>query len=781
MILSKLLDSFAFFLLLATVFLLPIVTLPANILTLQATKFALLALGIMLALVLWVVARFNEQRIAFPSSFVLWGALALVAGHALAAMFSGSLLQSFIGFGFERDTTLGLLVLVSTLAAGALVVRNAAQLIRLQYALLFSFLVLAIIQIVRVIIGADIVFPQLFSNDPTATLLGSWNDLAVLSGLVLMIVLSGLALQGRHLSRMLLYIAGIAALFLLMVVNVSSVWVVLLILSILLIIYATADASYNRETGAYQYSFPLMRVLPSVIVTIIAVVFIVGGTAIGERIANTFAIAHLDVRPSWEATIDVGSAVYQENWITGAGPNTFSRAWVEHKPLAVNETAFWNVDFAFGIGLIPTFFITGGVLMGALWVLFLGAFILLGVRLVVRRLNPTHMFLVASFYFGAVYLWVLSMVYVPQVVVLALAFLFTGSALTAASIAGVVRTREVEAQHGYAQGIALTLAMLLTGVIAVGAIFVHIERVYASAMLNRAVVVGNQGDIERSRAILDRVPLLGVGVRSEQLKANLGVVQLAEIVNTESEDIDAQRLAFQEQLTETIRAAQTAANNDAQNYINWLLLADIYAQLIPLNIEGAYENAQGAYEQARVHNPTNPQIPVSLARLALTQEDFGEARRYIEEALALKSNYTDAFFILSQIEISEGNTQEAIQSTASAIILQPDNPGLLFQLGLLYYSTEDFTDAVAVLEEAVRLNPNYANALYFLGLAHDRIDNREAALVAFTRVADLNPDNTEVAAIVAALEEGNSAFTVLNTQESEAPIERDEPPVSEDE
>ncbi len=775
------LDSIAFFILLATVFALPIVFVPTDLVVLQLTKLGVLTLGVMTSLTLWAVARLNEHRVTFPSTILLWSAIGLVGAHLIAALLSDAVIRSLIGFGFERDTTLALFVCVSALATVALVARTPLQVVRLQQTILGSFFLFGLFHVARILFGVDGVFGSIFSDTVTATLLGSWNDMAVFGGLAALLALSNLMLVGTtRLYRVFLYSVLVLALGALVFVNLAAAWGALLAFTLLLMVYAVVDASYSQESGVYAHTFPARRLLSGGIVALIAVLFLVAGTTLGERIIATFDIAYLDVRPSWQATIDVGNAVYQDNWIAGAGPNLFSRAWVIHKPLVVNETAFWNVDFGFGIGLIPTLFVTGGIIVGAALIVFFVAFLVLGFRILVHRpLQREHMLIAVSSYSAAAYLWVLAIFYVPQIVVLASAFILTGAAVGIAAASGVVRTRELTAHAGYAHGVALTFGVLIVGVLSVSAILIEAERVYANATLNRAVAIANTGDFARAVAVADRATLLGNGTRSEQLKANVGVARLSEILNRQDDDVAAQRQEFQTQLSATIRSAQAAANTESGNYNHWLLLADIYAQLVPLGVEGAYENAVTTYEEAQRRNPTTPVIPVSLARLALEQENLDLAREHIDRTLALKSNYTDAFFILSQIEIQAGNTTEAIRSTESAVLLRPDNAGLLFQLGLLYYSDGQYESAAQALEEAVRINEDYANALYFLGLSYDRLGNAAGAQAAFERVGALNPDNVEVQQIIEALRAGESAFSVFEEAE-EAPIERDELPVSEE-
>ncbi|MBL4644248.1 MAG: hypothetical protein JKX80_00085 [Candidatus Pacebacteria bacterium] len=761
--LSERLDSIARIILFIVVFLLPLAVLPATWLPLPMVKMAILSFGVLSSLILWSIARLNEHKVEFPSTNVLWTALLLVVGYFLTSILSSNIIQSLVGFGFERDTVLSMFTFVGFLVVVALTTSKVAHVIRLQQAALAAFLILGIFQIARIILGADLVFPSLFSSDPTATLLGSWNDLAVFSGLALMMSLSGLALfSSRRLIRGGLYTILAVALFLLAVVNLTVVWAVLALITFILAIYIFSDASYDRDSGKFRPRVPFRRLLPSIFILIVSIVFLVAGTSIGQRISQTFDIAYIDVRPSWEGTVIVGTGVFQENALFGVGPNSFSRGWIAHKPLVVNETNFWNTDFNFGVGLIPTAFITGGLVLGVLWLLFLASFIQLGFRMFAKRIaQPAHMYIAVSSFVGAGYLLALSIVYVPQTVMLAYTFALIGIAIASAQIVGVIRTRSVQAQQSYSSGIVLTGVVLLIAVASFGALAINSERIVAGSLLSRAIVAANSNDLPRAEYIASRISLIGEDVRGLQLQTRIGLVRLSETLNEESKDIDIQRERFQQELSKTISAAQGTVAADNGNYQSWLTLADVYASLVPLGIEGAYESAVQAYGEAASRNEKNPAIPIRLARLALSQDDLEDAQVYAQSALGLKSNYTDAYYLLSQISIREGNVLKAIESTEAAVLLQPGNAGLLFQLGILHYSVGAYDKVVPVLERAIAINLQYSNALYFLGLAYDKVDNSQGALAAFERIAALNPENTEVQSIIAAITEGGSAFDAL--------------------
>jgi len=209
---------------------------------------------------------------------------------------------------------------------------------------------------------------------------------------------------------------------------------------------------------------------------------------------------------------------------------------------------------------------------------------------------------------------------------------------------------------------------------------------------------------------------------------------------------------------QTVENAQAAVDADGENYRNWLTLQRVYQSVVPLQIEGAYENAVRSYERALALNPSSPELEINRARLELARGNSQNARDFIVRALEKKSNYTDAIFLLSQIQINEGEISEAIASVEAATFIDQNNPTAYFQLGLLYYSQENDQAAILALERAVALNSDYSNARYFLGLAYNREARVNDAIVQFERIEELNSDNEEVKLILRNLRQGNDPF-----------------------
>jgi tetratricopeptide (TPR) repeat protein len=191
----------------------------------------------------------------------------------------------------------------------------------------------------------------------------------------------------------------------------------------------------------------------------------------------------------------------------------------------------------------------------------------------------------------------------------------------------------------------------------------------------------------------------------------------------------------------------------------------VYESVVPARVNLAYENAMKSYESAAALNPLNPAVYLLAAQLEASIKKLPEAKQFIGKALQVKNNYSDAIFLLSQIQVAENSIKDAITSLLVLAQLNPQDPTIFFQLGLLYYNSGDNVNTGIVLSKAVELSPDYSNARYFLGLAYARLGKYAEAVDQFEAVARLNPDNEEVANILTALKAGKSPFQAVTTPE----------------
>ncbi|PIV87311.1 hypothetical protein COW49_00210, partial [Candidatus Kaiserbacteria bacterium CG17_big_fil_post_rev_8_21_14_2_50_51_7] len=570
-----------------------------------------------------------------------------------------------------------------------------------------------------------------------------------------------------------LVISGVIALVLLALANSSIVWVLLALVSLGLFVEAvmqrgpkTADADLDLDEVASigdsqtETNGSTHSIIPPLSVLAISLFFLIGGT-LGGALANAFHVNVLDVRPSWQSTFSVARASYATAPVFGTGPGTFGVEWLKYRDASLNSTMFWNIDFSSGIGFIPTSFVTTGIVGIIAWIVFLGFFIVLGLRmLILRAPQDTYVRSVAILSFvSSIYLFAITFFDLPNVVILSLAFVFAGFFISTTRFAarggqwGVIFSRSP--RIGFVIVFSLTI-LLFASVIAAYAL---IGRSVALAELASASTAFSAGDLDKADRAAQSSVSFAPSAAAYRLEASVSIARIGQIAASSTLPAALAQQAFQSALSEGINAALTATRLDPSDYQNWLALGNLYAQVVPLGVTSAYESAKASYDKAQSLNPTNPQIQYILAQLDIAHKDIKSAQSDLKAAIALKQDYTAAIFLLSQLEVEDGNVKDALASALAAAYFTPNDPNILFQVGILYAAQNDLANAGMALSKAVAVNPQFANARYFLSAVYAKQSDFKNAFAQMQAIADMSSDNaTAVASQLSALRANKNPF-----------------------
>jgi tetratricopeptide (TPR) repeat protein len=717
--------------------------------------------------------------------------LAVVGSSALSGLFSGRVALSFLGQGFEIGTALNILILSMLSFLIPALFRAKEHIFWSYIAFLASFVLLSVFHILRLALGADVlsfgVFPDIISNA-----VGKWNDLGIFFGasaLLSLITLEFLPLQ--RLLKIVIYVALALSLFFLAVVNFSIVWLTLGVFSLIFLVYAIsfgnarAPAEGEGEAEAASLTVRPQRQIPvpSLLVLIISVIFVLAGDTMGSRIGGAFGISQLEVRPSWGATFEISRHTLAKDPLFGAGSNQFTAEWLKYKPDGVNSTAFWNVDFNYGVGLIPTFLVTTGILGLLAWVAFFLAFLYAGFRAILSDVSDRlSRYLTLSSFLVALFFWVFSIFYVPSLAIFSLTFIFTGLFIASLAISRREPLQVISFVNDPRAGFVSTLMLIffLVGSVAIG--YDLLKKYAASALFQRGVISFNtEGSAVKAEGLISRAAALSPTDLYYRFLADLSLFRMNGVLRRDpaAVSVESSRTEFQNLLSIAILNARRAVEQNPSNYENHLTLGRVYEAVVPLRIAGSYEAALAAYSEALARNPKSPAIPLSMARLEAAKGDNAKARENIALALRVKGNYTEAIFFLSQIEAVEGNIKAAILSAEAASVIAPDDPTIFFQLGILRFNDKNYRGAADALERAVALNPEYANAKYFLGLSYEKLERDADAIKQFTDLTATNPGNKEVDLILRNLKAGRDPFSDAAPPLDAAPEKRPKLPVAE--
>ncbi|MFA6006305.1 MAG: tetratricopeptide repeat protein [Candidatus Paceibacterota bacterium] len=822
---APLFDNIAGWLLIAVIFLLPFIILPFASVPLDLAKKATLVIGVSLAFLFWLGARLEDGILSVPKSPILLGGGLVALTALISSIASGMFNVTFWGIGTETNTVAALFVFVALLLLSAIYFQSRKRLATAVKVFMLSFMILAVLELLRLFPTFQGVVPMfghgttVFGLLPNVTdnLLGKWNNLGTFFALGVVVCMSLLELIESHAPR-LLYIGGAVGLLLMFLVNFNVAWAVLGVIALVLLVYRLSmQKMFGAKPApavlisfivfllfsafgmpwliAHNYSPYLVTLIivvlgfavlyyskklgiissPALYVLLISILCFFLYTQIGSYLGAN-QISSLEVRPAWGSTFEVVGKVLSKHALTGSGPNTFSNDWLTYKPAGVNDTVFWSTDFNAGVGYIPTFVATTGILGLIAWLFLLVSYLYFGIKALFKLSGDhlTHGVLSVSF-LSSLFLWIMAVVYVPDTVVLALAFAATGifvSSLVTTKFSGEFTLSFFNSPRFSFVGVLSIVVLML---VSVSFLFFSVKKYIALANFQSALIVSNtSGDLVATSKYLETaVSLDGSDVFYRSL-TDLHVLEMSKLMNTSDVPKEELQKQFQAVLAKAIESGSNAVKADGANYQNHLSFGRVYESLVPI-LPAAYDRAVAEYKAALALNPHNPQIYLTMARLEVAKGDKTKAREMISKALAEKSNYAAAIFLLSQIEADAGNLDAAIKNAQQAAELAPQDIGALFQLGFLKYMKHDYAGAISVLGAAVQINPSYSNAKYFLGLSLAKTGKTNDAIQQFKEIAESNPDNADVKRILGNLEAGRDALT---NAPAPAPEKRKSPPVA---
>lgn len=751
---SSLLASCARLSVVGLAFLLPIFFLPGlwGTLGFQKSFLALICVALVVIVGSLLALRTREVTTILPIPIAVF--IGFLAVAVTSAVTSVDTLAALRGSVFEVQTVAFMVLLLGVMCVPLVLQHSTRYMFFTCAALGLGLGLLLLYASVRLFAGPILPFGSFVGV--TQSPAGNFNDLALLAGLTVVLgVITLLQLKLRPVVQGLLAAVIVLALLIMAVVNFLYVWIVVGFFGLIVLLYVLSFEHLFSDAAtkiATQSRSVVLAV--AALICVSSAVFIIAGNYTGQWFADQFDVAYLEVRPSVSANIDIARGVYTDGqMLLGVGPNQYESAWREHKDSAINETLFWNTDFVAGSGYVPTLFVTVGLLGGLAFVLFTLSYLWLGIRTLLRPSPPNSFWYFASLvtFTGSVFLWGMSYVYVPSATVLLLAALLTG--LTFASLADLQPTlrKTVPLVVNHKRGFVVMAVVILCITGAVFVLFSAGEQYVAQSSFNQAqrastdVAAIDQAAM-RSFALYPDDQFLGVRAQVALLEMN----RLLAVV----EPVEADQQRFVAAAQQALLFTNAAIASSPHNPTYQALLATIFNNYAVVGVDGALERSQTALAEASALDPKNPLYALMGAQMAVARGDAEAARSAVTQALQQRRNFTEALFLLTQIDIAAGDVPAAIATTRTIITLEPQNPARYYQLGILYAAAEQPSDALAAYQDALTLDPGFANARYLRALLLVDLQQIESALQDLRLVAQTNADNEQLISLIAALESG---------------------------
>lgn len=719
-----------FYELLLGLFILPVAFLPGSV-DITGQKVLMLTIISLLALLSYFIGRLLDGIFVIPRSGILLTAFFLWLAYLITSIFSTNARVSFTGTIFDTQT-FWIMTLLFVLTY--LVAINFHTISRIAYAYLVLFAAafgVYIMQLSHILLSwswggmLDIA---------TSNPIGSWYDLGIFFGFIAVLSLVFVEFGAKLIffQRVGLFV-GVLSLSALIAVNFNLVWILMIVFAVVL-----AVLKIYLKRGRPIFCFVIITV------SLLAILSSRFGIPLDKQLSR-FIVAPADVRPSWQGTYVIGRESLKHDPVLGVGPNLFVRDWHKYKPQGMNEGLFWQNDFNFGVGYIPTTLVTMGLLGFLFWLLFLFSVVrtsLIDVRNPENTGEKYVYHLVAAV--GVLYLWTFAFIYTPGITMITLTFIFTGLLIALNIESGKLKELVISTKIFPSLNKAAFLAIVLfsLGVASVGYLYVQMYR--AAAFYQK----GDLESLQKAAAIDDQDGYF----RALTVQYML---ELGQVISSDSGDnVEALREHFRQVYNKVLEAAVAARDRDKSNYSNWITLGRAYSSSVYLGIEGAYEEAKTAYQNAFKLNPTSPTVPYEQARLEWNKQDSTVALGYLNQTLELKRDFVPAYLLAAEIALSGGDEPTARKALELGVSYSPSDPDILLRLGYLYYKDGEYGEAKKVLERAIEQRPDYADARYFLGLSQYYLGNIAEALEEFSRLHKTNPDSADVTRIMNNLSAG---------------------------
>jgi tetratricopeptide (TPR) repeat protein len=746
----------------------------------QLAKVAVFAVLLAVAAVMFVVGGGTREVLKAHGFYGVLLVALLPLSYLISAFFSVDQSVAFTGFGVETDTVL--FTVVAFLAfVMAFTFFRTLRTVRLLLTVVFWALVAAtVFQFISIVFGSSAIPFSTFA-DRSVNLVGKWNDLGLLVGLLSMLLLERVDLSSvSNAFKIIIGIVLVALAILLGIINFSLVWGLVLAFSLAIIVVSFLLSRHHGEGSSAHWS----KRTPwfSVGAAVISVLFLFFGSSLNLGLTSLFPVSSLEVRPSYSSTLGIISAARGgsfERTIIGTGPNTFGQEWLLNKPSEVNQSSFWSLDFNVGFSTLITALGTVG-LLGVLGWLIPALLVLAALVRVVRLGVLSREDKIVATTLGVASLFVYSsiLLYAPSQNIILLAFVLAGAAFGFLWRQGQPAVDESAPAGGRTQQTAKLAAVAVLLVLALWSGLATSRRLIAEAYVGHGTQALSSGDANTALVDASAANKVDTTGDAERLAVNAYSVQIQQLSQSTSKDTATLQQQFTAAVQSAITAGQAAQKINPQDYRPTLLLAQVYDFLSSLKVQGAASTAADTYVAAQKQDPTNPSIPLAVARLAAAQNNQAITTQYLTQALTLKPNYTDAILLVVQLDVANKDIPNAIKAATAAAQTAPGVAPIWFELGLLYYSAGDATHAAQALTQAVSIQSDYANAKYFLGLSDYILKDNAGAIKQFQDLQASNPDNAEVKLILSNLVAGKQPFDGAQPPVTATPQARETAPVS---
>lgn len=405
---------------------------------------------------------------------------------------------------------------------------------------------------------------------------------------------------------------------------------------------------------------------------VLAHVFVMLPGKPGQPIFTPFSL-------SWSIAVD--SIKQAKTALIGFGPESYSVAFTQYRPVTLNITNYWNVLFTSSHSEILHLVSTLGILGAITWIVLLLS--ILRIALPIKKETRSMSIMVV--------ILILEQFVLPSTTINTVVLLVTATMLAiklkqakdertsdillhlfAIRIIAPGTADKVQ-QHLASRALAIGIALAVLAGLGTSAYF--LGRVYAADLLmyqSLRAAQANDGKLtyELQGKVVNLVPLSD---RYRRAFASTNFL-IAENLADNPAATDQDRNTIPQLIQQSIREAKAATELDNRKTLNWQTLATIYRALINV-AQGADQWSIAAYVRAIQTDPTNPMLRLDLGGVYVSMQNYEQAIRLFQQAAELKPDWPNAHFNLANAYKLKGEKQLALDALKQTQQLLPmDSP-----------------------------------------------------------------------------------------------------------
>jgi len=351
---------------------------------------------------------------------------------------------------------------------------------------------------------------------------------------------------------------------------------------------------------------------------------------------------------SWYAAVEI-----LKNPLTalfGVGVDNFSAIFTKVKDIGYNLTNLWQVN---------SFILSRSAILHILTET--GIFGLVGFGLIIwtiiKKLLPINQKSLNPLILNTLYLILVLIFFPPSLIIFFLFFILISQ------IASTDKN-EQEQEVDLAKILPVYLVIIIASVLLIGTASYFAVRTYSAEFYFKVAQKGLSNndakmlyDNEKKAIILN--PFIE-RFRSSFSQANLLIAN--SIANKNKEKIiEADRQSIAQAIQTAIAEAKAVVALNSQKAVNWENLAVIYRNI--LNVaQGADAWAISAYQRAILLDPQNPSYRLNLGGIYYSLNNFDDASKLFEQAIALKQNWPNAYYNLAWTAFKKEDYRKAVNS-----------------------------------------------------------------------------------------------------------------------